>query len=416
MAITLIRAIEMMARPAGYFYSGQLTSIGGAAGASITDSAITREDTNVLKGKWVYLTSGAKADESRQISSVAAGVITPTVAFSAQIADDVTFYVMEHDPNIYIDALQQAARTLSDRLWLPVTEYLAVDNLLSNSHFETFSTTFTGWTNIGTPTLAQSTRTVHGTYSASITASGAVEGIEQNILAKLNQINAIGKTLHVRGWTWDDAESSSRIRVTFDGSTYTNGAYNTGDGEWKGFAYNAIGVAIPADLTEATISCEVADGETGLFKWVVAWVDEVYQYALPSTIPYPGPHTLEMQVYEDKPEGLYRPYGGQHTSGRILRMQSMGPLTVPTTSASIELSEPRGELLIAQAAVYAHQTMMGTDAGHRDEHLRQMGLWQDRVNRLSSNTSMKMGGMGASDRTYWHVLESGETRTLELLR
>ena len=366
---------------------------------------------------WVRLPSGADntntTAEERKVSDYVAstGVVTVSSAWTTDADNRVdsgkALQMWRLDPDIVRQACLEAIRELSPTIlhaWVR-DESLFVDNLLTNSTFETFSSTFTGWSNIGTPTLAQSTRTPHGTYSASIAATGAVEGIEQNILTSINLVDAVGKLLHVRGWTWDDAASSSRLRVTFDGSTYTNGTYNTGDGEWNGPSTQYINVAIPADLTEATVSCEVASGETGLFKNVAAWVDgyRIYRYTIPSTIR--TLHNVYVQAREDQPNGLYVPLAGRPASGRILRLEGRAALTAPSADASTtEVDGDRAELLVLHAA--RSVSRMVEQFKDRAEAL------EDAYLAHLTRPGVKMTAPGAQAHDFWRVDPSGPALVL----
>src|SRR3990167_3867737 len=244
-------------------------------------------------------------------------------------------------------------------LYLPLRdESLIVDNLLLNASLDTFSTTFTNWTNIGTPTLDdETTRKVHGSGSASIVASGATEGIEQNIFTSVNLREAVGKGLQVQGWTFATVASAVRLRVTFNGSTYTNGEWNSGDAEWEHSKFSAT---IPADATEITVSCEVTDGNTGYFDLVRAWVDPIYRYTIPTTM-LRGPFEVLQQAYEDLPEGPYLPIPkyGTPTPGRVLRLTGMGLLGQPVTDATtVEIDTNQAEYFLAQASQWLYRAIL----------------------------------------------------------
>ena len=295
MAITLNRCLEMMARPAGLFVSSDLTANGNAGGTTLEDDSIVRYDTNVLKNKWVYLTSGTYSGESRRISTVAGSTITVTTAFGGQILDNVTYYILEDDPDVLIDALQQAARTLSGILWLPVKEEIVLDNLIATNHsFETAVSggSSSGWTRVNTPTLTdETTLRMHLTNSLKVVAGGSAGRVYQAVTP--NIVEAIGKTLHFRCWVYATAGSAARIGISYDGgTTFTYSDYHSGEDEWEDLAVDA---AITADASSIRVYLEVVASGTAYFDLTRAWVDRVYQYSMPSTIPYPGPHTLEVQ-------------------------------------------------------------------------------------------------------------------------
>jgi hypothetical protein len=370
----------------------------------------------------VSATNTAINGSSRRISGIHAsdGTITVIGAMAASTSSGDTYYIVNFDPQIMTDAIQQATRTLYPHLYLPTRdETIVVDNLLANWDFENWDSTgsnsavATSWANIGTPsTNDESSRVAHGSYSMSIAATGATEGIEQNIFTSVNINEVASKTLHVRAWVWASVADAARIRVTYDGSNYDSSNYHTGDSEWEGPSLIYVDSDIDADMTELTVSCEVTSGNTAYFDSVVAWIDNVSEYDLPSTV-IRGPHKVYMQDQVQEPNGHYTPLA-RPVSGRILRIEHMGRLTAPTSSASVELDESRAELLVAQAAVHMFQTLSNTDSGNKTEHLTNASLWQERTANMLNQPGMRMVSMSAHERLGWNIDESGETRKLRI--
>jgi len=246
----------------------------------------------------------------------------------------------------------------------------------------------------------------------SVAATGATEGIEQNIFTSVNINEVASKTLHARAWVWASVADAARIRVTYDGSNYDSSNYHTGDSEWEGPSLIYVDSDIDADMTELTVSCEVTSGNTAYFDGVVAWIDNVSEYDLGSTV-IRGPHKVYMQDQVQEPNGHYTPLA-RPVSGRILRIEHMGRLTAPTSSASVELDESRTELLIAQAAIHMFQTLANTDSGNKTEHLTNANLWQERTANMLNQPGMRMVSMSAHERLGWNIDESGETRKLRI--
>ena len=423
MAVTLNRCLEMLGRATGLFVSD--SSSGGGSTTTLVDTSIYRYDINTLTNKWLYIVSATNTTingSSRRISGIHAsnGTITVIGAMAASTSSGDTYYIVNFDPQIMTDAIQQATRTLYPHLYLPTRdETIVVDNLLANWDFENWDSTgsnsavATSWANIGTPsTNDESSRVAHGSYSMSVAATGATEGIEQNIFTSVNINEVASKTLHARAWVWASVADAARIRVTYDGSNYDSSNYHTGDSEWEGPSLIYVDSAIDADMTELTVSCEVASGNTAYFDGVVAWIDNVSEYDLPSTV-IRGPHKVYMQDQVQEPTGHYTPLGFP-VSGRILRVEHMGRLTAPTSSASVELDESRAELLIAQAAVHMFQTLSNTDSGNAVSHLNNSALWLQRVGLLLGQPGIRMRPMSAHERNGWNVDESGETRKLRV--
>ena len=430
MAITLVRALEMLGRATGLFVSG--TTDGTGSTTTVVDAVqIYRYDVNTLKNKWLYILDSANDtvdNTSRRISDIHAsnGTITVDAAFSAIPGSGVAYYITAHDQDIMRDSLQQAARTLYPHIYLPTQdETIVVDNLLANWDFENWDSTgsnnavATSWAIKGsTPqTNDEASFVTHGSYSIKITGTGSDQGVEQNIISVtgVNINETESKILHVRGWVWCDVADAARLRVTYDGSTFDNSDYHSGSAEWEGPALMYIDSAIDftaSSTEEMTISCEVTNGNTAYFDGVVAWIDNVHTYDLPSTV-IRGPHKVSIQAHQSEPNGDYVPLSTPQ-SGRILRIEHMGTLTAPTASASIEIDESRGELLIAQAAAHMFHTLSMTDSGNAAAHMQNAGVWQGRVDRMLGQPGMRMKGMSAHERKSWRVVESGETRKLAL--
>ena len=423
MAVTLNRCLEMLGRATGLFVSD--SSSGSGSTTTLVDTSIYRYDINTLTNKWLYMVSATNTTingSARRISGIHAsnGTITVIGAMAAGTSSGDTYYIFPFDPQIMTDAIQQAARTLYPHLYLPTRdETIVVDNLLANWDFENWDSTgsnsavATSWANIGTPsTNDESSRIAHGSYSMSIAATGATEGIEQNIFTGVNINEVASKTLHARAWVWASVADAARIRVTYDGSNYDSSDYHTGDSEWEGPSLIYVDSAIDADMTELTVSCEVASGNTAYFDGVVAWIDNVSEYSLASTV-IRGPHKVYIQDHVQEPNGHYTPLGFP-TSGRILRIEHMGRLTSPTSSASVELDESRAELLIAQAAVHMFQTLANSDSGNSTAHLVNASRFQESVANMLNQSGMRMVAMSAHQRNGWNIDESGETRKLRI--
>ena len=423
MAVTLNRCLEMLGRATGLFVSD--SSSGGGSTTTLVDTSIYRYDINTLTNKWLYIVSATNTTingSSRRISGIhdSNGTITVIGAMAASTSSGDTYYIVNFDPQIMTDAIQQATRTLYPHLYLPTRdETIVVDNLLANWDFENWDSTgsnsavATSWANIGPPsTNDASSRVAHGSYSMSVAATGATEGIEQNIFTSVNINEVASKTLHARAWVWASVADAARIRVTYDGSNYDSSDYHTGDSEWEGPSLIYVDSAIDADMTELTVSCEVTSGNTAYFDSVVAWIDNVSEYDLPSTV-VRGPHKVYMQDQVQEPNGHYTPLA-RPVSGRILRIEHMGRLTAPTSSASVELDESRAELLVAQAAVHMFQTLANTDSGNRTDHLTNASVWQERTANLLTQAGMRMTPMSAHERNGWSTDEAGETRKLRV--
>lgn len=411
---TRSRLRTMFARATGFYFSGTNT---GTADNTVVDANIPRYDTGRLRDLWVLITSGTRSGESRRISSVTSSTATLVTALSGVLANGDTFEILPYDPDIMNEALQEATRTVWPKrvngramrgLYLPTTdETLIADNLLLNPSLDINTTgpvAFTNWVNIGTPTLATSTtRRVHGTQSASVAATGATEGIEQDILAILDIDQIVGKTLRVRGWVWASVASAVRLRVTQDGTTFTNGPWHVGDDEWEGPSIHRIDHPITANATEMTVSCEVTDTNTGYFDLLAAWVNPISEYTMPTAFYPNGPARVFVQADEDRPEGSYVPVGSTYpAAGRVLRLEGAARLTVPTTdTGTTEVDENEAEFLIAEAAVFLFNRLAMMYPELRSEYRIEEQKWQAKSDERRESVGHSLPS--AHERVGWHT-------------
>ena len=380
---------EYFSRELGFWFSGTNT---GTATNTVVDANIERYDTGRLRDKWVLMTSGSNDDLSRRIASVTTSTATLVSAFGAANANGNTFEIVPYDPDVMQDALQIAGRNLWPKptrrgmrgLYLPLTnETLVVDNLIANWDFETFAASaFTSWTSFGSPSLSANTdQFVHGVQAASI-SGGATMGLRQNLInvayggRRISEM--VGKTLNVRGWLFADGASDARLRVTFNGTSYTNGVYHGGGYEWEGPNIHSVQASIPDSPSEMTI--EIAKDTTALVvaDAVVAWIDPVSEYTMPTAFYPHGPSKVLAQRYVARPMGEYVSVGQRYPqSGLVLRLEGPGRLTIPTTDAgTIEIDDTEAELLVAEAAAVLFRNLAGVEPELRERHIANAREWQ----------------------------------------
>ncbi len=413
---TKARLTVLLATATGFYFSGTNT---GTANNTVVDTGLQRWDTNRLIDRWVYITSGDRVDESRRILSVSTSTATLVTALSGVLSSGNTFNVLPFDPDIMHFAIEEALRTVWPKriggryprgLFQRLTdETLVVDNLIDNFSFEDFnSPDFDDWVQIGTPTLTQATTgsnpVVHGTYAARIAASGATEGIEQDLEWKIKDIiDSVGKVLHVRAWVWAGAADAVRIRVSFNGTTFTSSPFHRGSADYEGHDIQGIDATIPADYSEAMVSCEVTDGNLGYFDHVVAWVDAITEYTVPTKFYPGGVHRVFQQVDEDRPEGLYLPIRvGNAVPGRVLRLEGVGRLSVPTTdSGTTEIDEIEAELVVAEAAMHMFRVLADTEPQKSAEYLQRSATWERTAADLRSSVGSAL--MGGNKQIGWRI-------------
>ena len=118
-------------------------------------------DINHFEEWFVLMTSGANEGEFRRVRSYAVATTTIVVesAFGSAVDTNVTYELHRYNPTDKHNAINRAIEELYPSLHLRVRdETLVVDDLLSNSDFETFaSSVFTGWTEVGSPTTSAET-------------------------------------------------------------------------------------------------------------------------------------------------------------------------------------------------------------------------------------------------------------------
>ena len=346
----------------GDWLSETTTGAGGASGINLICSALIGKGDDYYKNWYAVLPlgpGGVTSYEVRQVSAFTSTTGTVTVSgyrnFSAQVSTAVAFELHKYDPTKKHAALLASGRYLAGKgLFMDVVDVsLIVDNIAANPTFQTYaSSAFTGWSNVGTPTIAEETSRILPGFSrsASIAATGAVEGLSQNLLTYANQNAIAGKTLNIRGWLWCATADSARLRVTFDGATYYSSDYVSGSEEWEGPAAITISQAIPTTLSEMTVSALLASGVTGYVQMVAAWIDRVYRYAVPTSLRYVD--KIRQQVNEDNTDDWQLlSWGNRPISGRILRLEGRGTLSLPASdTATMQVGDWELPLLLKRAA------------------------------------------------------------------
>ena len=372
-------------------------------------------DDDFCEGWYVILTTSTAGEygETARVSSYSAAAwdITLATALTGSPSAGETFTLCRYDPNDLNVAINRAVELLYPSLYIPLRdETLITNNLLTNPHFETFSTTFTGWTHTANTWTQETSRVWHSTNSAKGVASGAASQLTQNLFPTVNVHEMQGKILHIRGRVWASDADAARLRVSTDGgSTFTSTSYHGGGEEWEGPSTMYIDLTIPDAATSLTVYCEVADGYTAYFDNVVAYVDHLYQYTLPSGF-VRRPFQALLQANETEPDGLYIPFAHyiEHDStnnylmpidwlpsNRIIRLIGQGPLsTMSTDAGTTEIDAPHTHLVVARAAQYLYE-QLAADAGmaEKDAYERDALKWTARVAELIATPGMRMRRM-----------------------
>jgi len=407
----------------GDYVSLDTTAAGDATGFSIVSTAFLNlsggGDTDAFEGMYLLIAdSDSSADgQSRVIAAYNADLDNPTCrvdrAFSVQIASGITVELHRYDPADKNNVLRQAIRELFPDLYLPVRdETLIVDNVLSNSDFETFSSGFTGWTEVGSPTVTQETsRVFHGDSSAKVVAvAGAAGQLTQS--PSVNQAELAGVTTTAKFWGWASAASKARVRIDF-GSETKDGDYHEGDSEWEQLSASQT---VPTDATKVEVILEAAAGATVYWDLGYLTVGPKHVYTLPTSI-IRGPHRITQQYNVDDVDGPYYDIGegGAPTEGRILRVEGMGLLSRPSTnSGTTEVGEPQVSLVVAYAEMLLWRLMASPARAAKQDRQGYVDAGRDAAGKvavLKAQKGLMMPRIGAQrHRNNWHVEADGSGR------
>lgn len=369
---------QRLSEKLGDYFASTTTGAGGttsAVDASLPNHELGVNDDGFNELYILSTTAGNGLGQFRRILDYVASTVTIswTQAMSAAVGSGGTYEIHRINPSLKHQALAMAIRELfpqgSQRgLWLPLrNETLIVDNLLSNSDFETFSGGFTGWTEVGSPTVTQdTTRYMHGASSAKVIAGGSAGQQTQTIDASsgasaLNLKELAGRSVTVKMWAWASAASAARLRLDWDGSDIDNGAYHAGNQEWELLEVTGT---VPDAATQVKVIQETAANQTAWWDLGWAYVNghHLYRYTIPTAF-LRGPQQVWVQAEIHRPDGVYVPYhyGVGLAPGTILRLQGMGALTTFTDAtaetATMELGQPQVELVAAYAAYCFYRSL-----------------------------------------------------------
>ena len=425
--VTLARLRELLARATGFFEEG--TASGGST-SQVADSnpgSIDQYSARQLIGKWVHITGGSSGSapdfQARRIQSISTITITVDTAFSAAVASSDTYEILSHHPNSYRDALQEAIRTTYPDLYLPIIDQsLRIDNLLSNWHMETFTSSNVpdNWTEVGSPTTTEeNTRVFQGTSSIKSVSGAINQGYLQNLFTSVEVRDAAGRSIRCWAHGWADGAVGMKVRLSFDeGSTFTDSVTHSGSSEWERLE---VITTIPETATSVTAYLWNSTSGTPTVYWddSHAAVGTLTRYTMPTTFTT-WPSQVLQQRYLSEPDGLYVAVNGDNPAapGHILRLYGQGRFTVPTTdSATIELDESRAELIIAKAAVALFRKLATEDIVNRDMHIEDARTWSNRVNELVRQPGIRMRAIPAiKSHGAVRFTDDGTNKYLELVR
>jgi hypothetical protein len=396
------------------------TSNGNAGGTTLIDTGLAdlSEDDDAFPGWYIHPTSGDTAGETGRIKGASGYdfsnvTLTLATALTAQVVSGVTYEIGRYNPILKHLALARASEILFPRLWLPIRdETLVIDNVLLNADGETFDSTFTNWTHTAGTWTQETTSGLliwHGSASFKGVASGAAAQLtSDNLIVNSHEIT--GRTFTAKFRVYATDASAARIRVDWDGgSTFSNSSYHTGADQWELLEVRA---SVPAAATQIQVILEIADGSTAYFDAGWAKVDRVDRYTIPTTI-IEGPHKVGVQPSENYPDGEYLPLdAGPLSTGRILRLEGMGFLSVPTTDAgTVEVDAGEAGLLVARAAEYMAFVLHSRTSNPRLD----LDMWRAEVRRLE-DSGIGRRPMAAAWPKGWHTEADASGRYLIIER
>jgi hypothetical protein len=417
---TTTRAVlrQRLSEAIGDYLSLTATANGATDGTTVVDSGLRNlaggRDDDAFEGWYVLITSGDASGEIKRVlqSRQANNTLTLQTAFSAQIASTATYELHRQDPTLKHNAINRGIEELSNQVPLPLRdETIVVDNTLTNWDFETFvtaTTTFTGWSSTGTPTLAQNTSlTMHGDGAASVAATGATEGLYQTVTINANEVT--NKQVTFECWVYATVADAVRIRILWGSASYESHAYHSGSDQWE---LQSIQATVPTSATEITAVLEVTSGNTGIFDAAWVSVQHLYKYTIPTSM-ISGPNFVSQQLDRFDPSGTYVPVirGTGPETGRILRLEGKGMLSRPSSdTATIEAGEPYVNIITAYAAMFYNRIQLAqASQQQRARYSEDMVMWgQEAVSLINELRRPRMGAQ-RSDHT-WHMEEDSSGR------
>lgn len=408
---------QKVAEAMGYWWESTATANGDATSVIDTKlaNALGGSDDDSFIDKYVIMTSGSAAGSFGRVSDYASstGDLTVASALSATPGSSSTYELHDYDLDIIHAAIDTACRKVFPSLYVPIIdETLLVDNLVQNSNMETDPGPSNGWTKTG-DTWAQASTAAgdavwHGTYSVKGTSGGGAAQLEQNIYyTRLAIHEIVGKTLTATARIWATDANIARIRVSFDGSTYSDSAYHGGGGEWEGPGTIYVNATIPSDPTEISIWCEVAAGtKVAFFDEVQARINRIHRYTIPSTI-IQGPTHVEYQSDMNDPTGNWHEVEGWHIiddgastrylwidtlppPGYRLRLIGKGYLTVSASdSTAIEVSEGQVDVIAHLAASEIYERIANVSSAFDAQDFFQRAAQQRRLAESSLRAGVR---------------------------
>ena len=382
------------------------SSAGAGDGTTLVDTSLAMlnggNDDDFCVGWYVVITSGSADTGISRVSGYAQSTNTITVspAFTAQIANGVTYELHQYHPTAKRNALNRAGDQVFPDIYLPVyDETLVTDQLGLNMDFEG---TFSGdvpanWTELSSSTQTttqETTRIFHGSSSVSLAVSSGSTDMFLSQDLTVNIADIVGHSMVFGGFMWSSVADSGWFRIDFGTGGINDSAKHTGDEDWQ---EESVTVSIPSDATQIRIRCvaEADNTPTTYFDSLYCYIKQIDRYTIPTSFVL-GPFHVQMQIDRKIPvERLYRTLqnwwveqdgenrylflGENVSSGYRLRLNGANALTLPTsdtTSMEVEDNRMRAVVEFAAAEMFYNiaDSSPGLDAGdlenRGERHLR----------------------------------------------
>ncbi len=429
MSTSLATLRQALSRRLGDYWCSTTTSAGGAAGATLIDTALGDEGADFVSDSTagsqvseVVITStttnSPPVGETRRISSLTStGVLTPKSAFTYQVTSAMTYEI--HRLFKAADkeaALQKACYDAYPWLYTLIDDTsIRYGNWLRNGAMEkwTLTTVPDDWA-VSTVTCAANSTApyVHsGTYSAKLSTATGYLYTSSTLIPDL--MGFIGDNVTFRAWVWSSVASQIKLGIYYDsvGTSTAIGtsSYHTASSDWE--LLEASGT-VPSGIT--TLYVVVNYDQTGN-----AYIDDAslvgtnlkrsYDLSLiglADGIPHQVYRLPEEGVNDTTPhfrgQGIlldnWYPLGSSRIQfrsgleeGTRLRIVGKGHLTQPTSSVSVNVDAPQTEIIVALAArrLFADNAF---STPNRDTKRFREGLafWDAEVENLIAKYRMPM--------------------------
>ena len=415
MATTLAAIRQYLGPLMGEFITG--TPAAGGTTTVFTCAALAgRYNPDKFNGRYGRFYAGTLAGNTFRVDdyvgTTASFTIVPAMSGSIAATDLFEIFPMGYEAENLDSKINLAIQSVENVATTPVyDEATIIHSLLSNGAFETFSTTFTGWTADSNSAVTQETSIIReGASCCKIVTDGTNLGSMTQSVA--NWPRFVGKSLTLYAFVSTATADRCRLSLT-DGVSTEYSDYHTGAGWLRGSASPYL---YTTTLTPATTASEL----TAVFNIdagsaVTAYLDRmwladpsgIFEYSVPSGFNYIGKIIQEDQTigHFNEANGLVDPNGWRMISdgttpkvvfdpayttlkaGRALQL--VGQARASTLSSDTATTEINPAYVAWQAKAYLHAAKITDDSESSKQHGKQMLIAEQMASRYKpSNPPM----------------------------